>query len=253
MREQLARTPNARLNLVEQEKQPLLVAQYAQCSQKLWSRGPNATLTLHRLNQESRRVGTDRFAHGVEIAERHLIEPVDLWSKPVEMLLLTAGGDRRKRPPMERALERDDAKPLRPPVMRMEFPRDLDRTLIRLGARIAEENRVRKCRRDEALGQPLLPRHLVQVGGMPDLSRLGRKCGDQMRVRMTQACDRNARTEIQEPSPVAAIGIDARAPLQSDGSTRIGRQKRRNHGVFLKSSSGNTKVFREGALMGGVS
>ena len=55
----------------------------------------------------------DRAFDRVKIAERNLIEAVDDRPETVEIFLLTAGGERRQRAAVERALEGDDAIALR--------------------------------------------------------------------------------------------------------------------------------------------
>ena len=53
------------------------------------------------------------FLHRLEIAERHLIEALGHRPEAFEVFLLSAGGERRERAAMERALEGDDAIALR--------------------------------------------------------------------------------------------------------------------------------------------
>ena len=59
-----------------------------------------------------RRVG-DRALDRVEIAERHLIEAFDDRAEAFEIFFLSAGGERRERAPMERALECHEAEAFR--------------------------------------------------------------------------------------------------------------------------------------------
>ena len=58
------------------------------------------------------------------------------------------------------------------PLHELVAPRGLDRALAGLRAGVAEEHPVGERRRDQPLGQPLLPGDPVEVGGVPDLVRL---------------------------------------------------------------------------------
>ena len=84
------------------------------------------------------------------VAERHLVEALDLRAEALEVLLLAAGGDGRQRAAVEGALEGDDAEALGLAVRRMVLARHLDRALDRLGARIGEEHVVGEGRRRPA-------------------------------------------------------------------------------------------------------
>ncbi len=56
--------------------------------------------------------GADRRLERLAIAERHLVEALDLRSEAFEIFLLAAGRDRGERAAVEGALEGDDAKAL---------------------------------------------------------------------------------------------------------------------------------------------
>ena len=59
-------------------------------------RNANADLALDRLDQDARGLRTGRTLHRVEIAERHLIEAVDLRAEAFEIFRRAARGDRRR-------------------------------------------------------------------------------------------------------------------------------------------------------------
>ena len=98
-----------------------------------------------------------------EVGERHLIEALDYGPKPVEIFLLPAGGERRQRAAMERALEGDDAVPLGMAGHRLVFTRRLDRAFHGFGAGIAEEGDVGKARGAQPLCHSLGFRYLVKI------------------------------------------------------------------------------------------
>src|SRR5262245_20473844 len=107
--EQPTRAAHAALHLVEDEEQPASVAELAQAPQLLSRELAHAALALHRFEQDASGLIADRRLDGTGIAERHLVEALDLRTEPFEIFRLAAGGDRRKRAAVEGALEADEA------------------------------------------------------------------------------------------------------------------------------------------------
>ena len=68
---------------------------------------------------------------------------------------------------MERARERDDLYPLWLVLVIEVLARHFHGQLTAFGARVGEKYRVRKSMRDQLIGQRLLLRNFVQVGGVP--------------------------------------------------------------------------------------
>ena len=97
------------MHLVENEEQPACVAELAQVPKLLGCELAHAALALHRFEQDAGGLIADRRLDRSEIAERHLVEAVDLRAKSFEIFRLAAGGDRRERTAMEGALEGNHA------------------------------------------------------------------------------------------------------------------------------------------------
>src|SRR5690606_21517941 len=144
------RATHATLDLVEDEQQPPIVAQPAQGAQKRRLGRAYASFALHGLDQDARRLRADRLGHGLQVAERYLVEAIDLRPETLQILLLAAGSDGGQGAPVKGAFERDQAIALRRAVHEMMASGHLDGTLDRLGARIAEEHRIGAGCRDAA-------------------------------------------------------------------------------------------------------
>ena len=93
---------------------------------------------------------------------------------------------------MERTLEHNEAEALTLACVVHRAPHHLDHALVRLGARVAEEDAVGERCVDEPLGQPFGARNTIQVGHMHHLGGLlGDRLGE-MRVAVAQRCRGNA-------------------------------------------------------------
>src|SRR5262249_12747394 len=219
--EQLAGTANAGLHLVEDQQQMVLVTEPAQRLQELWGHRAHAAFALDRLDQD--RGGC--WVHGrlvLREVERHLIEAVDHRPEAVEMLLLTASRERRQRAAMERALESDDAVALRVAARRLVLTRHLYGALHRFGARIGEEDELRKARRAQALGKLFAVRHLEEIGDVPDALRLLGQRRNKMRMGVAERVDRNAGSEIEIARSISCGQPSAFASLESKIDPWIG-------------------------------
>ena len=91
--EQLAGAPNAGLDFVEDQKQAVLVAQFAQAAQEFRRQHAHAALALHRLDQDGGGLMRDRRFHQLQIAGGNGIEPVDLGAEAFEIFRIAARGD----------------------------------------------------------------------------------------------------------------------------------------------------------------
>ena len=229
MREQLARPPHARLHLVEDQQQPVFVADLAQRPQFRRLDDPHAAFALDGLDQDAGRLRPDRLAHRLEVAERDLIEAIDLGAEAIEIFLLSACGDRRQRAAVESPFKRDQPVFLGLAARRVVLARHLDRALDRLGAGIREEDRVGECQLDQSLRQLLLFRHAVEIGGVPQLVRLRRQRLDQHRMRMTQGVNRDAGAQVQVAPPLRVHDMGSLSPLEGNGRTGIGGKNGTDH------------------------
>ena len=154
-------------------------------------------LALHRLYKYAGGFRPYRLPRCFKIAERNLIEAIDLWAEARNVLWLIAGGDHCQSSPMECALEGHDAKALGMAVVVMIFPRHLNRGFHGLGSGIGEKDHVCECRLRQPFGKAFLSRHAVEVGCVPQLLRLRRYGLDEMRVGVAETIDRNACREVE--------------------------------------------------------
>ena len=214
MGEQATRAAHARLDLVEDEQNAFVVAQLAQRPEEGMRRRADAALTLQRLDQDAGGGRTDGFFHGFDVAERDLIEAVERRAEAFEIFRSTRRGQCRQRATMKRALKSDDAEFLRMALGRMVATRDLDRTLHRFSAGIAEEHRVRKAVLAQPCGKAFTVRALEQVRHVPKLGRLLLQSRHQMRMRMAERIHRDARCEIEIALAVGPVEPDAFAALE---------------------------------------
>ena len=116
VREELAGASHAGLDLVEDQQQPVLVAELAQACRNCGGgtrTPPSPWIGSIRIAPVS---GVDRRLSAFEIAEGDLVEAFDLRSEAFEIFLLPAGGERRQRAAMKGAFEGDDAEALRRPL-----------------------------------------------------------------------------------------------------------------------------------------
>ncbi len=230
MGEEFPGAPDAGLDLVEDEKEPVLVAELPQRAQAARRDRADAALALDRFDHDGRGLGRDRRLQRLVVVEGDLIEALDLGAEALEIFLLAAGRDGRERASVERALEGDDAEAVRLSVRRMVLARHLDGGLVRLRPGIREEHDVGERVVDEPLSEALALGDLVEVGRVPELLRLLGERADEMRMGVTQGIHGDAGAEIEislaasrdEPGPLASF--------EGKVGPRIGRQQRRSHG-----------------------
>ncbi len=189
----------------------------------------DAALALHRLYKNAGRFLPDRGPDRGQIAQRNLVEAVNLGAKASEVLLLIARRDHGQRAPVEAAFERNDAIPLRPAVMAMVLTRHFHAGFHRLGARVREEHLVRERHLAKPLRKQFLPRHAVEVRGVPDFARLGGQGFHKVRMGMAQHIDSHARREVEISLAIRRPQIGAFAPLELGICPCIG-SKHSRHG-----------------------
>jgi hypothetical protein len=189
----------------------------------------HAAFAHDRLDQDRRGLIGDRALGRLKVGKRHLVEAVDHRTEAVEILFLTAGGQRRQRPAVESALESDDAIALGMAARGVVFARGLDGAFHGFGAGIAEEHHVGKARLAQPPGYTLGLRNLVEVGDVPELLRLLGDGGDQMRMRVAERVDGDAGGKIQVTVAVCRNQPSALTPLKGKVDARVGRQQMRCH------------------------
>ena len=219
MREELAGAAVAALDLVEDQKHAVLVAERAQAAHKLDAHGSDATFALHRLDQDRAGLGRNKRFDGLQVARRCVNETRERRAKALHIVRVTGRSDRAQGPAVERAGESDDlvtvGLALGPEVMTGR----LDRALKRLGTRIGEEHTVSEGVVHQPLAEPLLLRNGEDVGGVPDLFGGSLQRADQMRIAVAERIDRDAGVEIEIRCSVLREQSHALAPLEGEVQT----------------------------------
>ena len=231
VREQPAGAAHARLHLVEEQQQPVFVADRAQPAQVLDVRGAHAALALHRLDQDRRRLVGDGIAQHVEIAERHVVEARHGRVETLQVLLVAGGGQRGQRAAVESLGAADDAEAMRIAGHVMVLAYQLDAAFHGFRTGIAEKHGIGEGILDKSRSQALALGNAEQVGDVPELFRLGLERGDQMRVGVAQRGDRDAAAEIEIASPVGGEEIGSLAAFERDIPSVVGRHHCGNHGA----------------------
>ena len=166
----------------------------------------------------------DGFLGRIEIGESHLVEAFHRRAEAVEIFPVAGRRDRRQRAAVKGALKRNDAEALRRARHRLIFARHLDRAFDRLGAGILEEHGVGKAQGAQPVGELFAFRNAVEVGDVPDFLRLRGQRFDQIRMRVAERVDGNARGEVEIAIAVSRDQPSALAPLESEVDARISRQ-----------------------------
>ena len=225
VREELAGTANAGLDLVHHQQQAMLIAQIAQPAQEARWRQPHAALALNGLDQNARRLRPDERLDRFQIAPRRLIKALHLRAEAVDILGVAARRDGGERAPVEGALEGNQMKLFGMTARRVILARGLDRAFQRLGAGVGEEHIVGEGLFNQPLRQPLGLRNLEQIRHMPELLRLFGQGVDEMRMAVPKTADRDARAKIEIARPVRRRQPCAVAALEGDRRAGVGRQK----------------------------
>ena len=230
----------------------MLVAQRAQAPQELHRAGADAALALDRLDADAAGGRRDGGAHGVEVAERHLIEAVQQRVEAMHQLLLLGGRDGGQRAAVEGLLEGDDAVLLRVAGFVMILADGLGAAFPRFRTRIGEEHGIGEGDLGQALGKALLPGDPEQVGGVPQLVRLLGQLLHQIGMRVTQRVHRDAGGEIEESSPVGRVEIRTLTTLEHDVGAGVCGHNDGDHGFGLpkKENPAAMPDRREGQISG---
>src|SRR5581483_9097586 len=217
-REELARAPDARLDLVEDEHRARLVGELPGLGQGRGGERPHASLALDGLEHDRGRVGPDRVRERLRGREADARDE-RLERRPLRRL----PGDRERahRAAVEGALERDE---LRLPG---RLARPLERGLDRLRAGVAEE-RVRAAEAvGQALGEVLHRLGRVQVRHVPEALELRPRRRERPRVAVAEADDGDAGEQVEVALAVVGDEPRALAVHERDREARVCREQRR--------------------------
>ena len=194
--EQRAGAADAGLHFVEDQQQVVAVAQRAQVAQECRRRGDHAGLALHRLQHHRHRVRSDQRLDRADVAQPRLRKAGYLGLEQPVPAGLARGAHRGQRTAVERLREGDDlvratAMPLTP------APRQLDRTLVGLGAAGGQEHprQARQVRQPRGQRDRLVVEHAR--AGVDQPLRLPRQRLHDLRRAMAEHVDRPALDEIE--------------------------------------------------------
>ena len=254
VREQLAGAAHAGLHLVEEQQQAELVAHRAQALEILDRGGAHAALALHRLHQDGGGLRPDLGAQLVQVLERHVVEAFDVGRVALQVFRVAGGGEAGQRAAVERAVAGDDA--VAPGIAEIVviLAHQLEAALDRLDPGIAEEHLAaglpREGRGHQPLRQLLLPRHAIEVGGVPDLGGLLVERRDQVRMAMPERRDRDPAREIEEAPPVDRDQPRPLAARERQLRARIGvHQRGRTRAARGNGVAGSDRSIHRKALL----
>ena len=214
--EQRPQAAQARLDLVEDQQQALLVAPRPHPFQVAGRRYVDSALALNGLQHDRHRSIGGRGLDGVDVVVVHVGESDRDRLKDLLVVGLTRGGHGHHSPAVKGVQGRDDlegAVLVLLPVLLGQ----LDRALIGLGAAVADEYLVQRAVLDEDLRQLNLRNRIELIGCLeqrPGLLRDG--VGDGL-VGVAHVIDRPPGGEIQVFFPVDVPYPGAFAPLDDDG------------------------------------
>ena len=157
--------------------------------------------------------------------------------------MIAAGGKRRERASVERALESDQPVALRLAIGGVKPARRLDRAFDRFRAGVAEEHLVGEARLDEPAREPFRLGNLIEIGDVPRPPRALLQRIDETRMAMAERIDRDARAKIEIAPAVVRDEPSALAALEGEIRAGVGRIKRRRQS---SRSPGRRVVSRTG-------
>ena len=183
--EQVARAAHARLHLVEDQHEAVLVAQLAKFLEEPDRRNADAAFAHDRLDQDRGRGRPDGGLDGFDIG-RQLAEAFGLGAEAFEIFGIAGRGQGRHRAAMERAFEGQHFDALGMAAGPLIAARHLDRGFHRLEAGIAEKRASREGSGDQLVGQLFLRGNAEMVGDLPDLVGLIGQRLDQLGMGVAQ-------------------------------------------------------------------
>src|SRR5438093_1113529 len=189
---QRPRAPETTLHFVKDQRAAAGVAVFAQEHQKLGGDGAHAPFALHGFDDDGRRaLGRDGALRGLDVTERNDVHVREQRLEGPAVVGPIRCGERGEQPAMEGTGERDDVGLLRP------FAGELERALVRLGARITEERLTRERFRQLG-GEPVAGLGAIEIGDV-NQSRVERAHDGVPKhgAVVAQGIDRNARDEVE--------------------------------------------------------
>ena len=233
--EPFAGAAQAGLDLIEHQEPAALVADPAQVLQIAVGGDLDAALAGDRLDEHGHDVLVvlGDLAYRRKVVVRHAVEALHQGFETGLDLAVAGRGKGRERAPVEAALGDDDAGVQHLALVPIE-PRKLDRRLVRLGARVAEEGVVHRGEATQALRKLLLQRDLVPVRGVHELARLIADRGRHRGMGVPQAADGHAGQRVQVFVALRIPEPDAFAAHEGDRQAAEGRHQAGMRHFLLK-------------------
>src|SRR5207253_2289266 len=177
----------------------------------------DASLALNRLDQDGRRPAVDRPLHRPEVVVGYVLEAGHERLEAVLVLLLARRAEGGERPAVERVARRDDLVAVaREPLLRV-LPRELERGLVGLRPRVAEEDPVGERVLHEELGQVDLGRRVEQVRHVQQRPRRLLDGAGHAGMAVPERHDREPRREVEV---LPAVGVPHAQALAADEADR---------------------------------
>ena len=224
-RKQLSGASHAALDLVEDERRLMLGRQFAAGLQKFRCRLLNAAFALDGLQHDA----ADLVVHGgtqsFDIVARHEAHALQHGIEIFAVLGLAGERQRAHGAAVERIVERDDDRLLRPTDGVSGGAHHFQRAFDGLGAAVGEEGAVHARLRTQLLRQQALILVVVEIGDVDDLRRLVADHLHDAGMRVAKRVHAQPGQEVQIPLAVHVVHVDALAARDGHGITRIGVEK----------------------------
>jgi ParB family chromosome partitioning protein len=178
--------PYAALNLVEDQRRAVLVAQVAQTAQEILRGRINAALALYRLNDNRRRIGADGGAGAFQVVVFRHNDARHERLEAVLILVFRRQRQRANRAPVKRPGEADHLHFVGQTLLVSSLARELDRALVGFRPAVAEEHPVGERLFAEQFRQFDLRRGQVQIARMDQAVGELLRDGAQVFVAITQ-------------------------------------------------------------------
>jgi hypothetical protein len=172
-------------------------------------RHDHAALALYRLEHDGAGRLVDGGFHGRGVVVGHVSEGGRHGLEGGVVLFLSCRRERGERAPVERVLRRDDLVAFLTLFVEV-FARELDGALVRLRARVGEENAVGAAVGYEGLREPGLRPDIIKVGGVYEPCALFLHGRGETRVRVPQHVHGDPREKVDVR---LAFGVKKRAAL----------------------------------------
>jgi hypothetical protein len=217
VRPERARAAVAALDLIEDEEGVVLVARLTRGVQQLGFERMDARLALDRLEQDGGRALAQRGPQRADVVARHHPEARHERRERRLLRLLRGCRQRTHRAPVESTLDHHELAAIAAPAG------ELDRTLDRLGAGVAQEHAPAERQVGQPLRKPDAGLGIEEVADVHEASRLFPDRLHHARVAVAELRNGDAGEEVEV---LVALVVPETRPLPAhelDGVARVGR------------------------------